>query len=149
MSGPSVVTATYLCIRCPIGCHLEVDATDGEVLAVRGATCTQGERYARQEHVDPRRSVSTTVAVTGAGVARLPVRTAEAVPKDRTRDVARAVRSVTVHAPVRCGQVVAADVCGLGIDVIATRSLPPPTSPGSTTRALRTTDTPTPTAHTR
>jgi CxxC motif-containing protein len=118
-----IVTARYLCIQCPIGCHLEVDATDGEVLEVRGASCTQGERYARQEHVDPRRSVSTTVAVRGASVARLPVRTADPVPKGRVRDVVRAVRTVIVAAPVRRGDVVVHDVLGLGADVIATRTL--------------------------
>lgn len=120
--GPSQAFV-YLCTQCPIGCRLEVEAVDGDIIEVRGATCTQGERYARQEHVDPRRSVSTTVTLLGANLARLPVRTAEAVPKDRVRDVARALRSATVTAPVSRGQVVMDDVLGLGIAVIATRTV--------------------------
>jgi CxxC motif-containing protein len=121
-AGP-VETSVYLCIQCPIGCRLEVDAVDGDIIEVRGASCTHGERYARQEHVDPRRSVSTTVATIGATVARLPVRTAEAVPKAAALDVARACRSVAVRAPVRRGDVVLDDVLGLGVPVIATRTL--------------------------
>lgn len=116
-------TSVYLCIQCPIGCRLEVDAVDGDIIEVRGASCTHGERYARQEHVDPRRSVSTTVATIGATVARLPVRTAEAVPKPAVPHVARACRSVTVRAPVRRGDVVLDDVLGLGVAIIATRTL--------------------------
>lgn len=122
--GDRVETFVYLCIQCPIGCRLEVDAIDDQILAVRGASCTHGERYARQEHVDPRRAVSTTVALAGANVGRLPVRTVAAVPKGRVRDVARALRSVEVSAPVRRGQVVVDDVAGLGIGVVATRTFP-------------------------
>lgn len=121
--GPTQ-TFVYLCTQCPIGCRLEVEANDGDIIEVRGATCTSGERYARQEHVDPRRWVSTTIGLVGADLARLPVRTAEAVPKNRVRDVARALRSVTVTAPVSCGQVVMDDVLGLGVAVIATRTVP-------------------------
>jgi CxxC motif-containing protein len=119
-----VETYVYLCIQCPIGCRLEVDAVDGDVLAVRGASCKHGERYARQEHVDPRRAVSTTVALTGANVVRLPVRTAEAVPKAKVLDVVRALRSTQVSAPVRRGQVVIDNVAELGIAVVATRTIP-------------------------
>ena len=119
----SVTTTTYLCIGCPIGCRLEVDARDGEVVAVRGASCTTGERYARQEHRRPLRAVSTTVAVTGAHVPRLPVRTAAPVPKERVVDVVRSLAAVEVAAPVRRGDVLVPDVLGLGVDVVATRSL--------------------------
>ena len=31
---------------------------------------------------------------------------------------------VCLHAPVHCGDVVLADVCGTGVDVVATRELP-------------------------
>lgn len=125
-------TFVYLCIQCPIGCRLEVDAADDQVIAVRGASCTHGERYARQEHVDPRRAVSTTVALAGANVARLPVRTARPVPKGRVREVVRAVRRIETRAPVRRGQVVLDDVAGLGIAVVATRTFPADPGEGAT-----------------
>lgn len=120
----SVETHEYLCTGCPLGCRLEVDAVDGDVIEVRGFTCRRGERYGRQEHLDPRRPLSTTVWVRGARVARLPVRSAEAVPRDRLLEVAEALRGVCVEAPVRRGEVVLADVVGTGVDIVAARSLP-------------------------
>ncbi len=114
--------ATYLCIECPLGCRLEVEEHD-DGLEVRGFSCKRGDQYARQEHADPRRTVTTTVAISGARWPRLPVRTTRAVPKPRARDVCRALRAVHVNAPVALGQVIVRDVLGLGVDVVATRDL--------------------------
>lgn len=120
-----VVTHGYLCTGCPLGCRLEVDeAPDGDIVEVRGFSCRKGRAYAVQEHTDPRRLVTTTVAIDGASCRRLPVRTVEAVPKDVVLDVCRALAPVRLRAPVRLGEVVLADVCGTGIAVVATRTLP-------------------------
>lgn len=122
---PEPATRSYLCIGCPLGCRLEVDESpEGDILEVRGFACRKGKDYAVQEHTDPRRLVTTTVAVDGARWPRLPVRTVEAVPKDRVRDVCRALDEVRVVAPVRIGDVIVADVLGTGTDVVATRDLP-------------------------
>jgi CxxC motif-containing protein len=117
-------TATYLCTSCPLGCRLEVDAVEGDIVEIRGFGCKLGERYAEQEHVDPRRPVSTTVTVEGGTLPRLPVRAAEPFPKALVASLARELRHVRVSAPVRRGQVIAQDLLGTGIDVIATRHLP-------------------------
>jgi CxxC motif-containing protein len=124
MTDPTVETHVYLCTGCPLGCRLEVDAVDDEVLEVRGFHCKRGERYGRQEHVDPRRPLSTTVWIEGATVRRAPVRTAEPIPRGRVLDAARVLRTLRLQAPVRRGDVVLADVCGTGTDVIVTRDLP-------------------------
>ena len=116
---------TYLCIGCPLGCRLEVEeGDDHEIVEVRGFGCKKGERFAVQEHTDPRRTVTTTVAVAGGLLARLPVRTAEPAPKDLVRRLCEALRPVRVEAPVRMGDVVLSDALGTGIDVVATRDLP-------------------------
>jgi CxxC motif-containing protein len=116
--------AHYLCIGCPLGCRLEVDAVDGEVVEVRGHSCKRGKEFAVQEYTDPRRFVTTTVRVEAGRWPRLPVKTAASVPKDRVADVARALHELTVTAPVAMGDVVLADVLGTGVDVVATRDLP-------------------------
>jgi len=59
-------TFSYLCIGCPLGCRLELDEVDGDVVEVRGNSCKKGVTFAREEHVDPRRVVTTTVAIGGA-----------------------------------------------------------------------------------
>jgi CxxC motif-containing protein len=117
-------THAYLCTGCPLGCRLEVDAVDDQVVEVRGFSCRKGERYGRQEYLDPRRPLSTTVWIEGAAIRRVPVRTAEPIPRDQLRAVVEALRGLTIAAPVRRGEVVAADVLGSGIDVIVTRDLP-------------------------
>lgn len=123
--GGGVSTHGYLCIGCPLGCRLEVDeGADGDIVEVRGFSCRKGRTFAVQEHTDPRRLVTTTVAVAGARWPRLPVRTVDAVPKGLVLDVCRVLSAVHLHAPVALGDVVVADVCGTGIDVVATRDLP-------------------------
>lgn len=118
-------TFAYLCIGCPLGCRLELDEDEaGTIVEVRGSSCKKGERYAAQEHTDPRRLVTTTVAVTGGTWPRLPVKTTGEVPRDLVLEAARALADVVVAAPVRLGDVVVADLLGTGCDVVATRDLP-------------------------
>ena len=59
----------------------------------------------------------------GAALPVLPVRTAGEVPKALVHEVARALRTVTVHAPAAIGDVVLQNVCGTGVDVVAARSM--------------------------
>ena len=117
-------TTAYLCTGCPLGCRLEVDAVEGDVVEIRGFECKIGERYAIQEHTDPRRPVSMTVAISGAGLPRLPVRVAEPFPKPHILELAARLREVHVTAPVTRGDVILTDAFGTGIDVIATRTMP-------------------------
>ena len=41
-------TYHYLCIGCPLGCRLERDESQGEIVEVRGTSCKKGEEFARQ-----------------------------------------------------------------------------------------------------
>ncbi len=119
-----VSTTSYLCIGCPMGCRLEVDATEArEVVEVRGFSCKKGKDYAAQEYIDPRRSVALTVGLRGGAWPRLPVKTSAPVPKTRVLELCAALRRVSVDAPVRVGQVIVADPLGLGVDIVATREM--------------------------
>ncbi|MCB0155935.1 MAG: DUF1667 domain-containing protein [Anaerolineae bacterium] len=117
-------TTEYLCIGCPLGCRLEVDEVAGDIVEVRGFACKLGEEYARQEHTDPRRMVTTTVGVRGGPWARLPVKTSRAVPKGQVRAICKALRATQTAAPVRLGQVIVANILNTGVDIIATRDMP-------------------------
>ena len=112
------------CIGCPMGCPLELIIADGEILEITGNECQRGEDYARQEFSDPRRMVSTTVTCISGLWPRLPVKTAEAIPKDKVIEVVNELHTLEIKAPVQMGQVILNDVAGTGITVIATRSLP-------------------------
>ena len=124
MTVDETTTYTYLCIGCPLGCRLELDEdAAGEIVEIRGASCRKGDRYATQEHTDPRRVLTSTVAIAGALWPRLPVKTAEAIPRNQVLAAAEALESVAVSAPIRLGDVVHADLIGTGIAVVATRDM--------------------------
>ncbi|MHB8896838.1 MAG: DUF1667 domain-containing protein [Candidatus Geothermincolia bacterium] len=113
----------YTCINCPLSCALELTEEDGTILEVTGQGCKIGERYAAEEYTDARRVVTTTVPVQGGALPLLPVRSAGTVPKRLVLDVARTLAEVIVEAPIKGGEVVAKDILGTGVDVIASRDL--------------------------
>jgi CxxC motif-containing protein len=123
-TGDDRSTHVYLCTGCPLGCRLEVDAVHDDVVEVRGFSCRKGERYGRQEHLDPRRPLSTTIWIEDAAIRRVPVRTAEPIPRDQLLAAVETLRGLRIAAPVRRGEVVVADILGTGVDVIVARDLP-------------------------
>ena len=118
--------ANFVCIGCPVGCPLQLTHQGTEVLEVSGNECNRGAKYARQEFTDPRRGMSTTVAISGARWRRLPVRVNKPIPKDRVIEAARLIHGLRVAAPVAAGQVLIEDLLGEpGVSVIATRTMAP------------------------
>lgn len=114
----------YLCIGCPLGCRLEVEEADHDIVEIRGFACKRGKEYAAQEHSDPRRMVTTTVGIDGALWARLPVKTSAPVPKTQVMAICEHLRSIHVRAPVTIGAVIVRDVLHTGVDIVATRDMP-------------------------
>ena len=109
------------CIRCPRGCRVRVGlGAGGSVLAVTGNACPRGDSYARAEVSAPVRTVTTTVPVEGGSQRRVAVKTAREVPRDAVLDVVRALAGARAVAPVEIGDVIARDVAGTGVDVVAT-----------------------------
>jgi len=110
------------CIRCPMGCQLLVTVEGGEV-TVTGNTCPRGADYGRQEVISPVRTVTSTVRVTGGQLPVVSVKTAGDVPKDKVGDVMRDIRSASVSAPVKIGDVIVRNAGGTGTDVLATKTV--------------------------
>jgi CxxC motif-containing protein len=118
-------TRSFTCIGCPIGCPLQLSHEGREIIEIEGASCNRGAKYAQQEFTDPRRGMSTTVAISGARWQRLPVKVTAPIPKDRVLEAARVIHALRVKAPVKRGEVLLDDLLGeKGIQVVATRSLP-------------------------
>lgn len=114
------MTRLLTCIGCPMGCQLTATVENGEVISVSGNTCKRGEDYARKECVAPERTVTGTVRLRDGRM--LPVRTRAGVPKETVFAVARAFDTAHPSAPLRIGDVVIADVCGTGVDVVAAKN---------------------------
>lgn len=117
-------TRQLTCISCPIGCLLAVSLENGVVREVTGNQCGRGVAYAGEECAHPTRMMTTTVRLRGAAVDAAPVKTSRPIPKDTVVACVRALKDIELDAPVTLGQLVLADVCGTGADVVATRSIP-------------------------
>jgi CxxC motif-containing protein len=114
----------FVCVGCPIGCPLELEHEGDQIIEVAGNDCKRGAKYAKQEFSDPRRSLATTVAISGAVWGRLPVKSSGQVPKHRVMEAARVIHEIRCRAPVEAGQVLFEGLLGeAGLDVIATRSM--------------------------
>lgn len=114
---------TFTCIVCPNGCEIETEYEGTQVLSVTGNLCPKGKTYVTQELVDPRRTIATSVRVLNGTMPLTSVRLTNAIPKDRIFDVMDEINRQTLTAPVRIGDVVIADVLGLGSDVIVTKNI--------------------------
>lgn len=112
-----------ICIGCPLGCPLVVEIAENQVVGVTGHTCKRGEDYARKEVSNPTRIVTSTVMVTGGSVDMVSVKTKADIPKAKIFECVKALKNVTVQAPVRIGDVIVADVAGTGVDIVATRNV--------------------------
>ena len=110
-----------VCIVCPKGCRLRVDEEND--FAVTGNSCPRGAQYGREECTNPTRVVTSTVAVSGGVHPRCPVKTKAPIPKSKMFDVMAALDGLVIPAPVALGQVIVPDVCGTGVDIVATRSV--------------------------
>ena len=119
-----VSTEEMTCIVCPMSCNLIAAlGKDDQILSVTGNTCGRGEAYARQELTFPTRVLTSTVRLEGGLYRRLPVITSAAIPKGSMQDVMREINKVKVQAPVSIGKVLIENVCGLGINIIASRTM--------------------------
>ena len=112
------------CIGCPLGCSISVSlSNNGEVSKITGNTCKKGEEYARKGVTNPSRVVTSIVKINNGDVNMVSVKTAEDIPKGKIFDCMEALKKVTVTAPVQIGEVIIKNVCGTGVDVIATKKV--------------------------
>ena len=116
-------TRHLTCIGCPMGCQLTVTLENGEVTDVTGNTCKRGDIYARKEVTNPTRIVTSSVRVKGGHLNMVSCKTKEDIPKGKIFDICKALETVEVNAPVAIGDVLVKDVCGTGVDVVATKNI--------------------------
>ena len=110
------------CINCPLGCRIEVATESGKVTGVSGQGCKRGVAYARQECLSPTRMVTGLVAVKGCRVP-LSVKTESPIPKDQIFPCMAEISKINPHPPIRMGQVICENVCGTGVNIVATKRM--------------------------
>ena len=112
-----------ICTVCPRGCHIRVAGEGENVKSVEGYSCKRGLEYAMAEFAHPVRILTTTVGITGDEHELLPVRSSAPLPKDRLFECMEVIRGVRVKLPVKRYDVIVPDICGTGVDIVATRPM--------------------------
>lgn len=119
------MTRNIICVTCPMGCEITVELSDsGEVTSVTGNTCSRGKAYAINETTNPQRSLASTVRVEGGKYNVVPCKSAGALPKDKIFDCMQAINSACISAPVTLGDVLVENICGTGVNIVATNHCP-------------------------
>jgi len=109
----------FICIVCPRGCHLQVD----DNLNVTGNSCPRGEAYGKSEATLPVRTITTTVRIISKTDTVVPVKTSSNFDKSKIFDLIDEIKKIEVKAPIRIGDVIAKNILGLGIDLVATKNV--------------------------
>jgi len=112
----------FTCIVCPKGCTLTVNI-DNELIKVSGNECARGELYAKQELLNPMRSLCTSVKTMYEDFPRLSVRTKGDIPKSKIFEAMKEINKVLVKQRLNSGDLVLQNLLNTGIDVIATDTM--------------------------
>jgi CxxC motif-containing protein len=113
----------FTCVICPIGCEIDVQLEDGNVVSMEGNKCEKSEEFVLQELKEPMRILTTTVRIKGAKWAMLPVRTDEPIPRRLLFKVIEELANIEMQAPVKVSDVIISDIAGTGANIVATRNM--------------------------
>ncbi|MBQ7452709.1 MAG: DUF1667 domain-containing protein [Clostridia bacterium] len=106
----------FICIMCPVGCHLTVSKTkDG--IVVSGNACPRGELFGKSEATNPTRMVTSIMPYKNGTIS---VKTSNPIPKNKIKNVLREIKSAPVPKTAKMGQIVIRDVAKTGENVIVT-----------------------------
>jgi len=118
-----VETKKMICIRCPMGCEMDVTVMNDGQITIAGNTCKMGQQYAKDEISNPSRIVTSTVRVNNGVYPLVSVWTTGAVPKDRVLDVMAVLRTTEIDAPVSVNQIIIKNILNLGVDIEASGNI--------------------------
>ena len=113
----------FTCVICPIGCEIDVELKDGDVVSTEGSKCAKGKEFVLQELEEPMRILTTTIRMKGAKWAMLPVRTDKPIPKRLLFSVIEDLASIELLAPVKMSDVIIRDIAGTDANIVATRNM--------------------------
>lgn len=101
------------CIVCPMGCSLNVELEDNKVISVSGNTCKRGEEYAKNECINPVRTVTSTVKCENGEL--VAVKTDKPIPKEKISKCMKIINTTVARLPINIGDIVVNDVFGSNI----------------------------------
>lgn len=111
------------CIKCPIGCEIEVEYNSNEIISIEGAQCPRGESYAKKEIKNPERILTSSIKVKNGDLPLVSVRSDEEIPKEKIFELMEEINKVEVESPVNIGDVLISKPLGLECNIIATKTV--------------------------
>lgn len=114
------IEKTVTCIVCPKSCRIHAKIQDGQILEIKGYECKRGLEYAKTELIDPKRILTTMVKLDGCNGRVLSVRTRSPISKELLHKAMVELKDVVAQHPVKVGDIIAGNILGTGVDVIAT-----------------------------
>ena len=112
-----------ICVACPKGCRIEIKHEDDEIKEISGYSCPQGEKYAKEEFLNPTRILPTTVRVKNGNLPLVSVKTEKPIPKKIINKVMQKTAAIQVEAPVKCGDIIIENLLNTGINLVATKNV--------------------------
>ena len=110
------------CIGCPMGCRISAEVDGDSILNISGHQCKIGQTYAMEELTLPTRMVTSLVKVQGRELP-LSVKTSRPIEKRKIFQCLEEIARITVSAPIHIGEVIVPNVCGSGVDIVATKDV--------------------------
>ncbi len=114
---------SFICIQCPKSCKILVDFDGEKINSIKGNLCKKGELYVRDEILNPRRILTTTVLTNGLEIKLLPVKTNKPIPKSKLFDAMKEIQKIRVDKPLKAGDIIVKDFIEQGVDLVATRDI--------------------------
>ncbi|AFK86218.1 DUF1667 domain-containing protein [Thermoanaerobacterium saccharolyticum] len=118
-----MVKRELTCIVCPNGCRLVVEMEGKEIVNITGYECKRGLKYAEDEIIAPKRTLTTIVKAEMGHLPVVSVRTKEPIPKELIGKAVLELSKITLKPPINVGDIVVKNILDTGVDVIATRNL--------------------------
>jgi CxxC motif-containing protein len=113
----------YICIACPIGCHLDIEAENEKIIYIEGNRCKRGIDYAVNEYTDPKRMVTVTCKVDSKLIHRIPVKTSEAISKKYINGLIEELYKINLTPPLKVGEKIIENYKDTNVDILITRNL--------------------------
>ena len=111
------------CIICPIGCKIKMENEGRSLTILKGNKCKKGIEYARNELLNPRRMLTSSIRVEEGEWPLVSVKSTHPVPKDKLFSILKELHKTTIRAPVKSQQIILKNVVNSGIDIIATKTV--------------------------
>ena len=111
------------CIICPIGCEVTVHHKEGIITKIEDYQCKKGIEYAKEELLDPKRTLTTSIMVKDGELPLVSVKTSKPIRKDILYEVMDAIAGIEVEAPIEIGDILVAHVLDLDADIVATKKV--------------------------